>query len=82
MVLFAVVAMVAVVVMSLQWCGGFVGSNDSGGNVGYGGVVVLMVAVVVDIVCEMVLMVMVICWWLGSIEVVVDMAQRFVDLSW
>ncbi|XP_022891614.1 G-type lectin S-receptor-like serine/threonine-protein kinase CES101 [Olea europaea var. sylvestris] len=60
---------------SLQWCGGFVGSNDGRGNVGYGGVVVLMVAVMVDIVGEKVAMVMVICWWRGSIEVVVDMAQ-------
>ncbi|CAA2954460.1 Hypothetical predicted protein [Olea europaea subsp. europaea] len=31
---------------SLRWCGGFVGSNDGEGNVGYGGVVVLMVVVV------------------------------------
>ncbi|CAA3015855.1 ubiquitin carboxyl-terminal hydrolase 4-like [Olea europaea subsp. europaea] len=67
----------------VKWCSGFVGSNDGRGNVGYGGVVVLMVAVavVVDIVGEMVAIVMVICWWRGSIEVAVDMAQRFVDLS-
>ncbi|CAA3006537.1 Hypothetical predicted protein [Olea europaea subsp. europaea] len=65
---------------AVVWC--FVGSNDGEGNVGYGGVVVLMVAVVVDIVHEMVAMVMVICWWRGSIEVVVDMTQRFVDLRW